>query len=272
MSLPRVSVIIPAYNAEATLERALDSVRAQTLPPLEVICVDDGSRDGSAALARRYDPAGAFRLRVVQQPRNAGTAAARNRGLDLAEGDVIAFLDADDVWSPGKLEHQVTAMHRHGLDLFGGYSGLLAPEQQQGQQVRQAPAADPRAAAPPIDIRTVTLLPAMLSNPYHTSSVLVRRDARVRFPDNGQLSEDYALWLQLIASGWRCARHPQRLSFMYKPSFGASGLSAQLWRMQRGELGALRAVGWRAHRGALVLALPVSCLKFGVRLLRTWLR
>ncbi|SFD36142.1 glycosyltransferase family 2 protein [Paracidovorax konjaci] len=268
MNLPRVSVVIPAYNAEATLARALDSVRAQTLPPFEVICVDDGSRDGSAALARRYDPAGAFRLRVVEQPRNAGTAAARNRGMELAEGDVIAFLDADDVWSPGKLEHQLTAMHRHGLDLFGGYSGLLAQE----QQVPQAQAADARPAAPPTDIRTVTLLPAMLSNPYHTSSVLVRRDARVRFPDNGQLSEDYALWLQLIASGWRCARHTQRLSFMYKPSFGASGLSAQLWRMQRGELGALHAAGWPAHPGALALALPVSCLKFGVRLLRTWLR
>ncbi|CAM3852299.1 glycosyltransferase family 2 protein [Paracidovorax anthurii] len=263
MSLPRVSVVIPVYNAEATLQRALDSVRAQTLPPFEVICVDDGSRDGSVALATRYDPAGAFLLRVVQQPRNAGAAAARNRGLDLATGDVIAFLDADDLWSPDKLARQLEAMQRQGLDLFGGYSGLLAPEM---------PPARPHDAPPPLDTREVALLPAMLSNPFHTSSVMVRRDARVRFPEDGQLSEDYALWLQLIAAGWRCARHTQTLSFMHKPAFGASGLSAQLWRMQRGELRALGAVDWRAHRGALVLALPVSCLKFGLRLLRTWLR
>ncbi len=263
MSLPRISVVIPVYNAEATLRRALDSIRSQTLPPLEVICVDDSSRDGSVNIAERYDPAGAFMLRVVKQPRNAGAAAARNCGLDLAEGDVVAFLDADDIWSPEKLRRQLEAMQRHGLDLVGGHSGLLAQE-------ISGPVL--HGANEPLDTHVVSLLRAMLSNPFHTSSVLVRRDARVRFPDNGQLSEDYALWLQLIAAGWRCAHHSQPLSFMYKPSFGSSGLSAQLWRMQRGELAALGAVGQRGHPGALLLALPVSCLKFGVRLLRTWLR
>lgn len=263
MSPPRVSVVIPVYNAEATLQRALDSVRAQTHPAFEVICVDDGSRDGSVTLARGYAAGSAFALQVIEQPRNAGAAAARNRGVEQATGDVIAFLDADDVWSPDKLARQLDAMQRQGLDLIGGHSGLVA-------QATQAPQAGDAPA--PLDTQPVTLRPAMLSNPFHTSSVLVRRDARVRFPDNGQLSEDYALWLQLIAAGWRCARHPQPLSFMYKPAFGASGLSARLWRMQRGELAALGAVGWRAHPGLLTLALPVSWLKFGLRLLRTWLR
>lgn len=266
MSPPRVSVVIPVYNAEATLRRALDAVRAQTLPPFEVICVDDGSRDGSVALARAYDPAGAFTLQVVEQPHNGGAAAARNSGLDLATGDVIAFLDADDVWSPDKLARQLDAMQRHSLDLVGGHSGLLASA---------APiAADTTGTPHPLDVQSVALLSAMLSNPFHTSSVLVRRDAHVRFPDNGELSEDYALWLQLIAAGWRCARHAQPLSFMYKPAFGAAGLSAQLWRMQCGELIALSSVGRRTNVGALALALalPVSCLKFGIRLLRTWLR
>ncbi|GKS82732.1 glycosyltransferase family 2 protein [Acidovorax sp. SUPP1855] len=263
MSLPRVSVVIPVYNAEATLRRALDSIRNQTLPPFEVICVDDGSLDGSVSLAEHYDTAGAFVLRVVKQPCNAGAAAARNRGLDLAAGEVIAFLDADDIWSPDKLGRQLHAMHHQGLDLIGGHSGVIA---------QKIPAFVLESASQPLTTRVVGLVPAMLSNPFHTSSVLVRRDARVRFPDNGQLSEDYALWLQLIAAGWRCAHHSQQLSFMYKPAFGSSGLSAQLWRMQRGELAALGAVGQRGHRGALALALPVSCLKFGVRLLRTWLR
>ncbi|MDA8447102.1 glycosyltransferase family 2 protein [Paracidovorax valerianellae] len=263
MSLPRVSVVMPIYNAEATLQRALDSIRNQTLLPFEVICVDDGSRDGSVCVAERYDPASAFVLRVVKQPRNAGAAAARNRGLDLAAGEIVGFLDADDIWSPDKLERQLEAMLNQDLDLVGGHSGVRAQEM---------PASVNDGDPAPLDVHVVSLLPAMLSNPFHTSSVIVRRDGRVRFPDNGQLSEDYALWLQLIAAGWRCARHSQPLSFMYKPAFGSSGLSAQLWRMQRGELFALGAVGRRGHRGALALALPVSCLKFGIRLLRTWLR
>lgn len=261
--LPRISVVIPIYNAEATLQRALDSVRAQTCPPFEVVCVDDGSSDGSLTLAEHYDAEGAFVLKVVQQPYNAGVAAARNRGMEEAKGEFVAFLDADDTWAPDKLTRQSEAIVRENIDLLGGYSGLLTECIQVSCTC---------TTADPIDTHTVTLLSSMLSNPFHTSTVMLRRDAQVRFRDNGCLSEDYALWLQLIAAGWRCARHTEVLAFMHKPAFGASGLSAQQWRMQRGELAALIAVSWRAHRGALALALPVSCLKFCIRLLRTWLR
>lgn len=263
MNPQRVSVIIPVYNAEATLQRALDSVRAQSQPPFEVICVDDNSRDGSVAMITRYDPQGRFLLRIIQQPRNNGPAAARNRGLEFATGEIIAFLDADDTWSPSKLALQLEAMQLHTLDLFGGYSALPS------KRARMLRALDIKG---PLSTHAVQLLPAMLSNPFHTSSVMVRRDPRVRFPDQGHLSEDYALWLQLIAAGWRCARHTEALSFMHKQAFGASGLSAQLWRMQRGELAALSAVGWPSRWRLLMLAIPVSCLKFGLRSLRNWLR
>lgn len=97
-----ISCIIPCYNAERFLAEALDSVFAQSLPVSEVIVVDDGSTDRSADVAARH----AGRVRYISQS-NAGPAAARNRGVELTAGEFIAFLDADDVWHPQKLERQM---------------------------------------------------------------------------------------------------------------------------------------------------------------------
>ena len=97
---PAVSVVIPLYNKEATILRALDSVFRQTIQDFEVIVVNDGSTDGSRhALSAITDP----RLRIIDQP-NAGAAAARNCGIAEAASDLIAFLDADDEWSENHIE------------------------------------------------------------------------------------------------------------------------------------------------------------------------
>jgi len=98
----RVSVIIPAYNYGRYIAEAIDSALAQTLPPLEVIVVDDGSTDTTAEVLAAYGD----RIVVIRQP-NQGVAAARNRGISVARGDTIAFLDADDIWKPRKLELQM---------------------------------------------------------------------------------------------------------------------------------------------------------------------
>lgn len=100
-----VSVIMPLHNGERYLAEAIDSVLAQTHEPLELIVVDDGSTDGSGRVAREYGSA----LRYVYQV-NAGQSAARNRGVDLARGGLLAFLDDDDYWSPDKLPRQVAAL------------------------------------------------------------------------------------------------------------------------------------------------------------------
>jgi glycosyltransferase involved in cell wall biosynthesis len=100
-----ISVIVPTFNGERFLEEALRSAVAQTLPPLEVIVVDDGSSDASAEIAEAFGGP----VRCVRQE-NAGVAAARNRGLALARGEFIAFLDHDDLWPPDKLEIQAAAL------------------------------------------------------------------------------------------------------------------------------------------------------------------
>lgn len=103
MNAPLVSIIIPCYNAERWLEATLKSALTQTWPHTEVIVVNDGSRDGSLAVAQSFASRG---VRVVDQP-NRGASAARNHGLRLARGDLIQFLDADDLISPDKIGAQV---------------------------------------------------------------------------------------------------------------------------------------------------------------------
>jgi glycosyltransferase involved in cell wall biosynthesis len=99
-----VSVVIPLFDGRRFLAAALDSVLAQLYRPIEIIVVDDGSRDGGAEVARSYPG-----VQVVSQP-NAGNAAARNAGIARARGELVAFLDQDDLWAPHKLERQVGRM------------------------------------------------------------------------------------------------------------------------------------------------------------------
>lgn len=103
--MPRVSVIIPAYNAEAFLARALRSVEAQTYGDYEVVLIDDGSTDSTGQIAQSFEG-----IRYFHQP-NQRQAVARNRGLREAIGEVVAFLDADDEWLPKKLERQLAFMN-----------------------------------------------------------------------------------------------------------------------------------------------------------------
>ncbi len=103
-----VSVVIPAYNAEATLDETLRSVRAQTHQALDIVVVDDGSTDGTRALGEQHAAADA-RVQVLHRA-NAGVAAARNAGWQHARSEFIAFIDADDLWAPTKIEKQLAAL------------------------------------------------------------------------------------------------------------------------------------------------------------------
>lgn len=115
-----VSVIVPAYNASATLEKTLLSILSQTHEDIEVIVVDDGSTDSTPDLVRQFAQNDG-RLTLFQQ-RNAGVAAARNRGIEAASGTWVAPVDADDLWHPSKIELQVRAAERQGRDAVMAYS------------------------------------------------------------------------------------------------------------------------------------------------------
>jgi glycosyltransferase involved in cell wall biosynthesis len=103
---PFVSVIMPAYNSEKFISEAVDSIRKQGYEPLEIIVIDDGSTDGTASCIKSLGDD----IRYVYQV-NSGPAAARNRGITMSRGDVIAFLDADDYWPANKLTIQLAHMN-----------------------------------------------------------------------------------------------------------------------------------------------------------------
>jgi len=107
-----VTVVVPAFNSAATLDETLRSVRSQTHRNLEILVVDDGSFDSTSEIASRH-AAQDIRLRVISQ-RNAGVAAARNRGIAEAKGELVAPIDADDLWSPDKIERQLEALRQGG--------------------------------------------------------------------------------------------------------------------------------------------------------------
>ncbi len=109
---PSVSVIIPAYNAEAFIAATLKSAQAQTLSDIEILVVDDGSTDATGGIAADF-AARDGRVRVIAKP-NGGVGSARNRGLAEAAGDFVAFLDADDLWHPKKLETQRESLEASG--------------------------------------------------------------------------------------------------------------------------------------------------------------
>lgn len=120
---PLVSVVVIFLNAKRFLDEAVRSVMAQTYPYWELLLVDDGSSDGSSALARRYAERDPARVRYLEHPghRNQGMSASRNLGLHHARGEYLALLDSDDVWLPHKLERQVAILRAHpGVGLLFG--------------------------------------------------------------------------------------------------------------------------------------------------------
>ena len=107
-----VSVIIPAYNAAATIDETLRSVRSQTHRTLEILVIDDGSTDETADVVCAQ-AAQDSRIRLVRQE-NRGVAVARNRGIEEATAELVAFVDADDLWAPEKIEKQIAALRKGG--------------------------------------------------------------------------------------------------------------------------------------------------------------
>lgn len=188
---PLLSVVMPAWNAERFVAEAIDSVRAQTVPDWELLAVNDGSTDGTAAIladCQCRDP----RIRVLGGTENRGVAHARNLGLDNARGDLIAFLDSDDVWHPAKTARQVAFMLCEQADIsYTGYRRV--PEGGGSEQLARVP--------PEVTYRTM-----LRRNWIPFSTAMVSRSTcgahRMRPLRNAQ---DFAYWLALLRDGSRRA-------------------------------------------------------------------
>ena len=187
---PRVSVVIPTYNRAETVARAIRSALSQTLQGLEVIVVDDGSTDDTVDVVARFGAA----VRYVKQA-NRGVAAARNRGVEMAWSDYVAFLDSDDEWLPEKLERQM-ALLEQDPSLGFVYS-----------EAHVVDGAARRVGIKPETRHAETLEELLRGNFVPTLTVVARRErvlAAGGFDTTLSGPEDYDLWMRLAA------RHPFR--------------------------------------------------------------
>lgn len=190
-----VSVIMPSYNAERYIAESISSVCAQTYPDWELIVIDDGSTDSTASVVRRLAAAD-FRIRLITQP-NGGPARARNAGIAAAHGDLIAFLDSDDLWVPHKLTAQAAVIDSEAVDLVFS-DGWIFPEDEVEAETQSFWMVAGRFSGAEM------FRLCFVGNRIATLSVLARRDAlaRVGFFDEDMINcEDYDLWMRLAGNG-----------------------------------------------------------------------
>jgi glycosyltransferase involved in cell wall biosynthesis len=202
--MPAVSVITPAWNAAAFLPETIDSVRAQTFTDWEMLVVDDGSADETAAIVREYaarDP----RIRLLEQA-NAGPSAARNRAMAAARGGFFAFLDSDDRWAPAFLAAQLGVFEQYPDTGLVTGNGIFDGGPLDGMPTRPV-----TPGCPVFTLRDLII---------HESSVFImtvfRRavfDTIGGMDETQWTSEDYDFWLRAAIAGFVFRRNPQPLGW-----------------------------------------------------------
>lgn len=253
-----VSVVIPCFRCTQTVERAVRSIWSQTHLPAEVILVDDHSSDDTfealLMLRERYHRNW---IVVLQTDSNGGPGSARNIGWDAASQSYVAFLDSDDTWNPKKIEIQYGWMALHPDVALTGHA----------VQIGDVGALNFDAVTVS-GFQSISKIALAISNPFPTPTVMLRRDVPLRFVEGKRRGEDFLLWLEIRFSGAQCYRSNACLAQLHKPAFGAGGLSADLWKMELGELDTYRRLYRLGRVGAISLLSLVawSLLKYLRRL------
>jgi glycosyltransferase involved in cell wall biosynthesis len=197
-SQPLVSVIVPAYNCAGYIVQTLNSLFAQTYSSLEIVVINDGSTDNTLQILKPFSDA--QRIKLLDQ-RNQGVAAARNAGLQIAQGELIAFIDSDDFWFPQKIAMQVAYLQAHA-EVGAVYSAW-----KEWHADAEGVFPEPLSLAPSsVDMSLDTAYSGWVYNQLlldciiHTSSILVRHrvlDTVGGFNAALKIGEDYDLWLRL---------------------------------------------------------------------------
>ena len=180
---PEVSVVIPAYNCRGTLREAVDSALCQGVE-IEIIIIDDCSPEDLSDILAEYkeNP----QVRIFKNETNMGVAETRNLGVTLSKGEFIAFLDADDIWKPYKLEKQLALMKKTGAVLCSTAREIMEEDGTLTSKVINVP-------------ERITYKKLLYGNVINCSSVLVKRDVALEFPMTGDdVHEDYICWLNIL--------------------------------------------------------------------------
>jgi glycosyltransferase involved in cell wall biosynthesis len=227
MADPLVSVIIPARNAARYLREAIDSALAQTYHPVEIICINDGSTDATGSILSGYGD----RIRVIENTKPTGVSAARNRGIAIAKGEWIAFLDADDIWDSDKLAVQLKD-EETGADVI--HSDFRKIDVNGDVMVKSAWNGKQKKAQ---------LFRDLLSgNRLLLSSVVVKKSALNSvglFDTAFSHWEDYELWVRLAATGHHLC-YVDRVLVSYRLHGNNASLDPEL--MAAGEIRVLKKI------------------------------
>lgn len=236
MNKPILSVIMPAYRCAGTIRSAIESVLIQNVP-LEILIIDDCSPEPlEDALAPFREDA---RVRILRNERNLGAAQSRNRGVALAEGEYVAFLDADDIWTPGKLEKQLARLEKTGMVLCATARELMTPDGKLTGRVIPVP-------------EEISYRELLKHNCINCSSVVIKTEVAREFPMHHEEShEDYIMWLEVLQKyGSACAINEPLLKYRLSNT-GKSGSKLQSAKMT---FGVYRCMGFGLCRSMLLFA------------------
>ncbi|MDP2100508.1 MAG: glycosyltransferase family 2 protein [Methylobacter sp.] len=258
-----VTVIIPCFRCAATIERAVQSIVEQTQRPTEVILVDDASGDNTLPVLQQLESQYKGWIKIIVLGENCGASRARNAGWDAATQPYIAFLDADDSWHPAKLAIQYQVMLNNPSIVASGHRCLWLCNQQLLPDIPDL-----------INLSPVNPLALLFKNRFGAPTSMLKRELAFRFVDNKRYSEDCYLWQQIAFSGFLLVFIDSSLTYTHKPLYGASGLSAQLWAMEKGELDNFFSLyqDKKINYGLFLLASAFSLLKYCKRVITTKMR
>lgn len=246
-----VSIVVPVFHAEKYMEETMDCVLAQTYTDWELLLVVDGSTDPTVEVIRKYiEKKQETRIRLFIQEENRGAALARNRGVKEATGRYIAYLDADDLWKPDKLEKEVEFLQKKDAAfVFTGYEFADENGKGTGKVVSVPKKLTYREALKNTTIFTTTVM-------FDTARV---DKALLEMPD--MKSEDTALWWKVLRNGYDAYGLNENLAYYRRP---AQSLSSNK----------LVAIGriWNLYRRAEKLSVPYSCYNFCFWAVRAVLR
>lgn len=246
----RVSVVIPAYRAERTICRAIDSVLAQTMPPHEIIIVDDGSPDHQNEVVKRI-----YGEQVILvRKENGKTASARNKGIERASGDFIAFLDADDYWEPHKISTQMEVFKRYPE--VAVVAGRFVEQDPHDGARRERDLHEPGAIAYDRVIRSRGAAAFRLASQMWTGTVMIRRETigKQRFVSGLEPAEDRDFWVRIVQnqSVYFCSA-PLAICVLEAGSISRSGIERDCTSMlkvverHKSLLGRMAAREWKSH-------------------------
>ena len=221
-----ISIIVPVYNAGAYIRETISMVAAQTYGNWELLLVDDGSEDDSREKIRESMESGDARIRLIEKQQNEGAARARNTGIEASKGRYVAFLDADDLWMPDKLEKELAFMkEKQAAFVFTAYEFGDEDAKRTGKVVNVPP--------------SLTYFKALSRTVIFTTTVMLdtERTGRelIRMPE--VKSEDTATWWRLLRSGFTACGLDEVLTVYRRPgkSLSSNKLEAvrRIWNLYR---------------------------------------